>query len=117
MLVWGGAGAAFSGGRYGLDQSEDGDFDGYTTCSGDCDDADPLVHPDGVDLPGDLPDQDCSGSASCDPAAFWVSHGNFVACVAGASFGASGKEHVRFSYAASEETIREALRRIRALLG
>jgi aspartate/methionine/tyrosine aminotransferase len=39
-----------------------------------------------------------------------------VACVAGSSFGAAGKEHVRFSYAASEETIREALRRIRALL-
>jgi len=39
-----------------------------------------------------------------------------VACVAGASFGPAGKEHVRFSYAASEETIREALRRIRALL-
>ncbi len=39
-----------------------------------------------------------------------------VACVAGSSFGPAGKEHVRFSYAASEETIREALRRIRALL-
>jgi len=40
-----------------------------------------------------------------------------VACVAGASFGAAGREHVRFSYAASEETIREALRRIRTLAG
>ena len=39
-----------------------------------------------------------------------------VACVAGTSFGPSGKEHVRFSYAASEDTIREALRRVRALL-
>jgi len=39
-----------------------------------------------------------------------------VACVAGTSFGAAGKEHIRFSYAAPEETIREALRRIRALL-
>lgn len=40
-----------------------------------------------------------------------------VACVAGSSFGHAGREHVRFSYAASEETIREALRRIRAFLG
>jgi len=40
-----------------------------------------------------------------------------VACVAGSSFGPAGREYVRFSYAASEETIREALRRIRALLG
>jgi aspartate aminotransferase len=39
-----------------------------------------------------------------------------VACVPGVSFGAAGKEHVRFSYAASEETIREALRRFRTLL-
>jgi len=39
-----------------------------------------------------------------------------VACVPGTSFGAAGKEYIRFSYAASEETIREALRRIRALL-
>lgn len=39
-----------------------------------------------------------------------------VACVPGQSFGAAGKEHIRFSYAASEETIREALRRISALL-
>lgn len=39
-----------------------------------------------------------------------------VACVAGTSFGAAGKEHIRFSYAAPEETIREALRRISALL-
>ena len=39
-----------------------------------------------------------------------------VACVPGTSFGPSGKEYVRFSYAASEETIRDALGRIRALL-
>jgi aspartate/methionine/tyrosine aminotransferase len=39
-----------------------------------------------------------------------------VACVPGTSFGPSGREYVRFSYAASEETIREALGRMRALL-
>jgi aspartate/methionine/tyrosine aminotransferase len=39
-----------------------------------------------------------------------------VACVPGQSFGAAGREHIRFTYAASEETIREALRRISALL-
>jgi len=39
-----------------------------------------------------------------------------VACVAGTSFGARGAGHVRFSFAAPEETLREALRRFRALL-
>ena len=40
-----------------------------------------------------------------------------VACLAGTAFGAAGKGHLRFAYAASEETIAEALGRIRAFLG
>jgi aspartate/methionine/tyrosine aminotransferase len=39
-----------------------------------------------------------------------------VAGVSGTSFGPAGRDHIRFSYAAPEETIVEALRRIRALL-
>ena len=35
-----------------------------------------------------------------------------VACLAGTAFGPAGAGHLRFSYAASEETIREALSRI-----
>ena len=38
-----------------------------------------------------------------------------VACVAGASFGAAGKDHIRFSFAAPEKTLAEAVRRIAAM--
>ena len=39
-----------------------------------------------------------------------------VATVAGTSFGASGEGYVRFSYANSAGNIREAMKRIRAVL-
>jgi len=39
-----------------------------------------------------------------------------VACLAGSAFGPAGKDYLRFSYAASEETLRDALRRMRAFL-
>ena len=43
------------------DSPFDGDGDGWTPLDGDCDDADPEVNPDAVDLPGDDLDQDCDG--------------------------------------------------------
>ena len=39
-----------------------------------------------------------------------------VATVAGTSFGAFGEGYVRFSYANSADNIREAMKRIRAVL-
>jgi aspartate aminotransferase len=39
-----------------------------------------------------------------------------VATIAGTSFGAHGEGFIRFSYAASTENIREAIKRIRAIL-
>lgn len=39
-----------------------------------------------------------------------------VACVPGTAFGASGEGHIRCSYATSMESLREALKRIRAFL-
>jgi len=42
MVVWGGDA---SGGRYAVGQDVDDDQDGWTTCEGDCNDADPAVHP------------------------------------------------------------------------
>ncbi len=58
------------------DEGCDGDDDGYcalgalvapgATCQpGDCDDADPAVHPDATELPGDGDDQDCDGLELC----------------------------------------------------
>jgi len=40
-----------------------------------------------------------------------------VACVAGTAFGAAGKDHIRFSFAAPTETLRDALGRMARLLG
>ena len=40
-----------------------------------------------------------------------------VACLAGSAFGAAGAGFLRFSYATSEETLTEALRRMRDFLG
>ena len=39
-----------------------------------------------------------------------------VAVVAGTSFGALGEGYIRFSYASSTDSIREAMRRIRGCL-
>ena len=39
-----------------------------------------------------------------------------VACLAGTAFGAMGEGYLRFSYAASSDDIREALRRVRECL-
>jgi hypothetical protein len=44
----------------------DEDQDGYTLASGDCDDADPFVHPGAFDAPADGLDQNCDGLDSAD---------------------------------------------------
>ncbi|MGH9870493.1 MAG: MopE-related protein [Candidatus Polarisedimenticolia bacterium] len=61
MLVHGGS--TFStGGRYFPDQltGPDGDADGFTQCTGDCDDADPAVNPGAAEACNGL-DDDCDG--------------------------------------------------------
>ena len=86
LIVWGGLlggnseRITKSGGVYFL--ASDRDRDGYTDCSGDCDDTIAEAHPGAVDLPGDSLDQDCDGTISCDPSLDWASHDAFVNCVA-----------------------------------
>lgn len=67
MVVWGGYGAGSgplnTGGRYLVDESADSDHDGFTVCAGDCNDADPSVHPGVSDANCDGIDNDCSGIA------------------------------------------------------
>jgi len=83
MIVWGGSDdlPIGSGGIYGIGGPVDSDGDGYTTCGGDCDDADASVNPGAVDLPGNPADEDCDGSRSCDPRGPWALHGAYLRCV------------------------------------
>ena len=61
--------------------STDTDGDGFPV-GVDCDDRDPSIHPGSPDLPGNNLDEDCDGTASCDPRGSWKTHGQFVRCVA-----------------------------------
>jgi hypothetical protein len=45
----------------------DGDQDGFTGLSGDCDDCDPNVNPGAYDVPGNGIDEDCDGVADDEP--------------------------------------------------
>ncbi len=55
MLVWGSWGF---GGRYVAYYPPDDDMDGFTTCGGDCDDADPSIYPGATEI-CDGKDNDC----------------------------------------------------------
>ena len=60
MIVWGGDAYRASGGRYVLGASVDNDGDGYSECAGDCDDANPALHPGAAEV-CDGRDNDCDG--------------------------------------------------------
>jgi MYXO-CTERM domain-containing protein len=53
-----------------VDEEIDEDGDGFLGCTGpDCDDSDPAINPDSVDVPGDSIDSDCDG---IDPVLCWL---------------------------------------------
>jgi len=59
----------------------DDDGDGFTECTGDCNDGSALVNPGAPELPGDRRDENCDGELSCDPYLPWKNRGQFVRCV------------------------------------
>ena len=69
MLVWGGRdnnGTVFdSGGQYALGDSDDADLDGFSPCTGDCDDSTAAVNPGQAETCDGL-DDDCDGLVDDD---------------------------------------------------
>lgn len=70
--------AIFEAGIAGKCKDEDGD--GYRPPE-DCDETDPRVNPDGLELPGNFIDEDCNGDlGDCDPCFAWRNHGEYIRC-------------------------------------
>ena len=70
--------AIFEAGAYGKCKDEDGD--GYRPPD-DCDEMDASVNPDGMELPGNLIDENCDGDlGDCSPCNAWRNHGEYVRC-------------------------------------
>ena len=60
----------------------DEDGDGFPP-SEDCDETDPSINPNAVELPGNLIDENCDGDlGACSPCLDWKNHGEYVRCVA-----------------------------------
>ena len=85
LIVWGGTIKApaqtmtGTGGMYFL--TSDRDHDGFSSCAGDCDDDNPLLHPGAIDLPGNTRDEDCDGAIACDPGDYPLHRGALTQCV------------------------------------
>lgn len=74
--------AIYDAGMAGKCKDEDGD--GFRPPE-DCDESDPAINPDAIELPGNFVDENCDGDLGhCDPCADWPNHGQYVRCVSDA---------------------------------
>ncbi len=72
--------AIFDAGSAGKCKDEDGD--GFRPPA-DCDEMDPDVNPDAVEINFNFVDENCDGNlGECDPCSTWRNHGEYVRCVA-----------------------------------
>jgi len=61
---------------------KDADGDGYRPPE-DCDESDPGINPDALELPWNFVDENCDGNlGDCDPCFDWRNHGEYVRCIA-----------------------------------
>jgi hypothetical protein len=114
MIVWGGGIGApegtltKTGGVYYL--GVDHDHDGYTACQGDCNDSDPDIGPEKMELPGDFVDENCDGVTACPPLVSGRNGPrNFMQCMTAACGGI-----VRRDGAGSQECLRRATQALQA---
>ncbi len=64
-------------------EENDMDLDGFLICEGDCNDDDPSLIPDAVEINFNFVDENCDGDlGQCDPCFAWSNHGEYVRCVA-----------------------------------
>jgi len=69
-------------GQLGVEEV-DNDLDGFLICEGDCNDDDPSLNPDAVEINFNFVDENCDGDlGECNPCFAWSNHGEYVRCVA-----------------------------------
>jgi hypothetical protein len=70
--------AIFDAGSAGICKDEDGD--GFRPPE-DCDETDPSINPNGIELPGNFVDENCDGNlGDCSPCNEWRNHGEYIRC-------------------------------------
>jgi len=104
MVIWGGYdGGAYldTGATYDLSASIDNDGDGYSECQGDCDDANPAIHPSASEVCNGI-DDDCDDVIDNGDG---ILCGDGNACTNDVCNGATGCSHVNNAAACNDSNV------------